>query len=200
MRYSLHHIISHVRTLLNYCPDCKPLIDVCDEPTLSINRMIATMLPTAARRVLLNASVTAIDTLRPLTGEVAWKTWPGGAIAFIPLPDDFLRLASIQMTGWQRPAQIITEESPEYEWQSSRFIGVRGNPQRPVAAIVRYPFGQVVELYSCADVTQTTIKRALYVPLPEVDADGYIDLPKGLFHDIADYTANLTRQIITENP
>ena len=212
MLYSLHEIISHVRVLLNYSPDCKPLIDVRDEPTLSINRIIATMLPTAAQQVLLTAPLAAIDTLRPLTGRLCWKQQPmtSGlqipmnpmnekhqlAMAFLPLPDDFLRLASIQLSNWQRPAHIISEESPEYDLQTSRFPGVRGNPQRPVAAIVRYSFGLVAELYSSFPGEDVTIRKALYVPQPHLDADRCIDLPKSLFHDIMQRTAEMVLEVI----
>lgn len=195
MLYSLHEIISHVRVLLNYSPECKSLIDVCDEPTFSINCLIATMLPTAAREVLLTAPIAAIDTLRPLSGKLCWKHLPGADMAFLPLPDDFLRLASIQLSDWQRPAHIISEESPEYDLQSSRFPGVRGNPQRPVAAIVRYPFGLVVELYSSFGGEDVTLRKALYVPEPHLDADHCIDLPKSLFHDIMQRTAGMVLEV-----
>ena len=195
MLYSLHHIISHVRVLLNYSPESRPLIDVHDEPTLSINHMIATMLPMAVRQVLLTAPLAAIDTLRPLSGKLSWKQRPGVGMAFMPLPDDFLRLASIQLSDWQRPAHIITEESPEYDLQSSRFPGVRGNPNRPVAAIVRYSFGLVAELYSSIGGENVTIRKALYVPEPHFDADHCIELPKTLFHDIMQRTAEMTSEV-----
>ena len=216
MLYPLHEIISHVRVLLSYSPDSKPLIDVRDEPTLSINRIIATMLPTAAQQVLLTAPLAAIDTLRPLVGKLSWKelSMTSGlqipmnvglqipmnmkhqlAMAFLPLPDDFLRLACIQLSDWQRPAHIITEESPEYDLQSSRFPGVRGNPQRPVAAIVRYSFGLVVELYSSFGGEDVTIRKALYVPQPHLDADRCIDLPKPLFRDIMQRTAGMVLEV-----
>ena len=209
MLYSLHQIITQVRVLLNYSPESRPLIDVRDEPTLSINRIIATMLPMAAEQVLLTAPLAAIDTLRPLSGKLCWKSLPMASglqipmntksqqcMAFLPLPDDFLRLASIQLSDWRRPAHIITEESPEYDLQSSRFPGVRGNPQRPVAAIVRYSFGLVVELYSSIASEEVTIRKALYVPRPQFDADRCIDLPKSLFHDIIQRTAALCRDIL----
>lgn len=195
MLYSLHHIISHVRVLLNYTPNYKPLIDMRDEPTLSVNRIIATMLPMAAQEALLAAPLANIDTLRPLTGRLSWRKQPGMGMAFLPLPDDFLRLASIQLSDWQRPARIITEESPEFDFQTSRFPGVRGNPHRPVAAIVRYAFGLVVELYSSHSAEEVTIRKALYVPQPHLDADHCIDLPKPLFHDIMQRTAEKVMEI-----
>ena len=102
MLYSLHQIITQVRVLLNYSPESRPLIDVRDEPTLSINRIIATMLPMAAEQVLLTAPLAAIDTLRPLSGKLCWKSLPMASrlqipmntksqqcMAFLPLPDYF---------------------------------------------------------------------------------------------------------------
>ena len=211
MLYSLHEIISHVRMLLNYSPESKPLIDVRDEPTLSINRIIATMLPMAAQEVLLTAPLAAIDTLRPLSGKLYWKQEPEEnmasglqismnakhqlAMAFLPLPDDFLRLATIQLSDWRRPAHIISEESPEYDLQSSRFPGVRGNPCRPVAAIVRYSFGLVVELYSSSSTEEVTIRKALYVPQPHFNADHCIDLPKSLFPTIMQRVAEMAIEV-----
>ena len=196
MKYSLKRILRDVRVVMDYNPDSRPLIEMGDAPTLAIDQIIQSRVLVAAKTVLEKAPLASIDTVKPLVGPVAWPTQAGIGMGYLVLPADFLRLAAIQMSDWLRPATIITEHSPEYAWQSSRFAGVRGNPQRPVAAIVRYSIGLVVELYASEAGPEVSLRRALYVPTPAFDIDLCVDLPKALYDDIISQCAILTQNII----
>ena len=184
MKYPLTQIMCDVRALLGHNPDNQPLIEVDDLRTLTFDEIIRQQMIPSVRMVLSKAPTERIDTCRPLRGAVGWKEQQGVGMAYMLLPDDFFRLLSVKMTDWHRPAQIITEDHPLYALQSSPFHGVRGNPDRPVAAVVRYPEGLVLELYSSSGGAGVTIQRALYVPQPHLTHDGYIDLPASLYDDI----------------
>ena len=98
--------------------------------------------------------------------------WKG----FIILPEDFMRLVSFRMSDWRRTVfEAMTENDPRYALQSSRFGGICGNPEKPVAAIVRRSEGKVLEFYSCRDNT-ASVAQATYVPTPRIDRDGGIDV------------------------
>lgn len=85
------------------------------------------------------------------------------------LPDDFFRPVCIKMKSWERPAKIITDDSVEYALQSSKWAGLRGNPEAPVAVLVKSSgsCGYRLELYSSKSNTDG-LEDFAYVPLPAV--------------------------------
>lgn len=192
MKYHIKHIMADVRARLGYNPDNQPLIEADDIETLRLDDIIRHQIIPAAQKVLLLAPPYLIDTAKPLHGALAWQGQEGVGMAYLWLPPDFLRLLSVRMTDWRRPAHIITEDDPLYTLQSSPFTGVRGNPDRPVAVVVRYPEGPVLELYSSTAGEGTTLQRALYVPRPHFDPCGLIDLPTALYDDIVKEISQLT--------
>ena len=107
----------------------------------------------------------------PITGGVAWHDAPGVGMGLLLLP----------------------AHDDEYQWQSSRFPGIRGNPQRPVAAIVSTPVGWAAELYSSMAGPDVTIAKALYQPVPRIQHDAIL-LPPLLYHDIIQRIALLVSQ------
>ena len=184
MKYTIDDIMKDVRARLGYNPDNLPLIEADDIETLRLDDIIRQQIVPAAQKVLLMAPPHLIDTAKPLRGALAWREQEGRGMAYLLLPADFLRLLSVRMTDWQRPAHIITETDPLYALQASPFQGVRGNPDRPVAVVVRYPEGLVLELYTSTAGVGTTLQRALYVPHPYITPDHLIDLPAALYDEI----------------
>lgn len=83
------------------------------------------------------------------------------------LPDDFLRLITLQMSDWSRPIQtLINEDSAEYRKQQNKYL--RGTWERPIGAIVhRMPYGDFLELYCCKS-NAATLRYGQYVPEPRV--------------------------------
>ena len=185
-------MMADVRARLGYNPDNQPLIEADDIETLRLDDIIRQHIIPAAQKVLMTAPPHLIDTAKPLQGALAWQEQEGVGMAYMLLPPDFLRLLSVRMTDWRRPACIITENAPLYALQASLFQGVRGNPDRPVAVVVRYPEGLVLELYSSAAGEGTTLQRALYVPCPHFTPDHLIDLPAALYNDIVEEVGQLT--------
>lgn len=68
----------------------------------------------------------------PLTdiGSSLTMTRTGDGAGMIRLPPDCLRVTEVTMQGWNRPALIVPEGSPEEETQLSPFT--RGKTERPV--------------------------------------------------------------------
>lgn len=104
----------------------------------------------------------------------------------ILLPADFLRLVAFRMSDWDcAVATAIQPASAAYMRQQSPHPGVRGNPRRPVCAIVPSARGPVLEFYSCAS-TSATITQALYVPQPSIDANDTIDIAPACYRPVID--------------
>lgn len=124
-------------------------------------------------RLTINDELSTGATGREQAKGVFWGDEGNG---YIILPEDFMRLICFRMSDWRRSVyEALTESDPRYALQSSKWKGVRGNPEKPVVAIVRRPEGKVLEFYSCGDST-ATVAHATYLPYPRIDKDGGIDI------------------------
>lgn len=87
------------------------------------------------------------------------------------VPNNFLRLITLQMGDWERPVQtLVNEDSAEYRKQTNRYL--RGTNTKPVVALVHqsgYPF---FELYSCTSNVEQ-LMYGQYVPEPTKFTDQY---------------------------
>ena len=192
MTYSVSQILHDVSVRLDL-DDCDQPLIAADTSARTVADIIISQVEWGARQVIEEAPLTKLGTGIPIRGSVAWRGSHGMGMAWLVLPDDFLRLLAIRMSDWQRDATIITADDERYQWQSSRFAAIRGNPQRPVAAIVTTPVGMAVELYSSSAGDGVTLAKALYLPVPRIH-HGTISLPPLLYPDIIDRIATLTRQ------
>lgn len=112
--------------------------------------------------------------------RISWEERSAGSyIGRLVLPKKLMRLMTVKMSDWTRPGKIITEDDAEYLWQSSDFAGVRGNPHRPIAAVVATDQGLTLELYSCSSEA-AKIERGTYICYPEVSANDTIKLAEKL--------------------
>ena len=183
MKYSLSQIISDTRVWIGHNHEDRQLIAIEDPYTLSLDELIRSKVEMAARAVLREAPTELLEPGLPVRTRLIWPGRPGKGMAMLPLPDDFLRLLSVRLSDWHRPARIITDDDPASRWQSSPFVGVRGNPARPVAVITANPAGRVAALYSSMAGPSVRLVQAQYVPSPHI-ADGFIRLPESLYHDM----------------
>lgn len=175
MVYKIQEIARDVRIAIDENKTSEQLIGDEDIDTLSLNEIVRSKIEESVRRVVTAAPVHLLDGGVPFGDAVYWRSKGSG---WILLPDDFLRLIIFKMSDWERPVyQPITAADPAYELQHSRYKGLRGNPQKPVVAIVCRAQGRVLELYSCKDRT-ATVEQAVYMPLPRVDCDGGIEIPE----------------------
>lgn len=119
---------------------------------------------------------------------LSFKQSGGLYVGEVQLPKDLMRLLMVRMSDWERGGKIIQETDEEYVWQCSRF-GVKGNPQRPIAAVVQNADGDLsMELYSCK--TSAATLSCTYIPLPYID-NGVIFMCKKLKESILYMTASL---------
>lgn len=181
MVYKVRHILRDVRIAIDENRRSEQLIADEDIDTLSLDEIIGSKIVEAARRVLTEAPVHLLEGGEPFGDAVYWRDKGGG---WILLPEDFMRLLIFRMSDWERPVyEPITAADPEYKVQFSRYKGLRGNPQKPVVAIVRRSEGLALELFSCKD-TSARVEQAEYLPLPRVDRDGGIEIPRRCYRSV----------------
>ncbi len=139
-----------------------------DDNQLELEELIAARAVDAVRSIHEAAPSDMLDdgdTL-PVTGIVTNQDGSG----YVPLPDDFMRLVIFQLATWNRPVVTpIADTDPRYPMQKSRFLGVRGGPDKPVCAITTGSAGKVLEFYSVVAGTSATVSKAKYLPLPKVE-------------------------------
>lgn len=105
--------------------------------------------------------------------------------AEVSLPEDFLRLVSVNMESWSRPAvRLILPEMAEWECQWSEEEGIAGCPERPRA----YLEGRVVRAVGIRNTSDMPVSiRSWRIPRP--DADGRFEYPAKLYAHLVDGVA-----------
>lgn len=175
MVYKIPDIARDVRIAIDENKTSGQLITDGDIDTLSLNDIVRSKIVESVRRVVTEAPAHLLDVGRPFGDAVFWRDKGSG---WILLPENFMRLLVFKMSDWERAVyEPITAADPRYQLQSSRYKGLRGNPQKPVVAIVSRPEGRALELFSCRD-SKATVEQAVYIPLPRVDRDGGIEIPE----------------------
>lgn len=195
MIYRTERIKADVRRAMDENMADSELIGEGDRETLELDALILSKIEEAARRVELEAPAHLLEEGHKF-GEDVFIDGEGRGWTF--LPDDFMRLISFRMSDWECTLYgTITPEDPLYEKQSSRYRGVRGNPQKPVCAIVNRPEGKALEFYSCRD-REAHAERATYLPYPKIDADGGIDICERCYDAVVNMTASLVLAVYGE--
>lgn len=191
MEYLVENIIKEVKVALDENVDSSALSGLGDVDTLKLDEIIESKVVDAARIIESNAPAHLLDSGRAFGESIGWDGQPGYGAGYIHLPDDFMRLVCFQMSDWDYAVTVaITEDSPQYQMQRSRFAGVRGNPQKPVVAITSQPIGLVLEFFSCYSGESAFIKKARYIPIPRIK-NGKIDICEKLKRAVVYYTAYL---------
>ena len=191
MEYNVSDIVREAKVALDENVDSTPLSGLGDIDTLTMEEIVESKVVAAARIIETNAPAHLLDSGRAFGESIGWDGQPGYGAGYIHLPDDFLRLVCFQMSDWDYAVTAaITEDSPLYQMQRSRFAGVRGNPQKPVVAITSQPIGLVLEFFSCYSGENAFIKKARYIPIPRI-RNHKIDLCEKLKPAIVYYTAYL---------
>lgn len=199
MLYHLSEILRDTRIHLDYNEWDLPLVRIRDSDTLTLNQVIKSKILPATREVLLEASPCDLAPGKPVPTQLLWPQGKGCGMAILPLPDDFLRMLTVRLSDWERPARVITDADPEYRWQASRFPGVRGNPSRPIAVITQDATGVVAELYASNRPGAVELSYAQYVPMPAI-IDQHITLPGRLYDAVIDRITALCTTTFSSNP
>jgi len=191
MEYNVSDIVQEAKVALDENVSSAALASLGDVDTLTLDEIIESKVADAARIVENSASASLLDSGKAFGESIGWDGQPGYGAGYIHLPDDFMRLVCFQMSDWDYAVALaITEDSPQYQMQRSRFAGVRGNPQKPVVAITSQPIGLVLEFFSCYSGENAFIKKARYIPIPRIK-NGKIELCEKLKRAVVYYSAYL---------
>lgn len=196
MLYDVSDLKKEIRVAMDENVDNASESIMNDNGTLSLDVLIESKIEDSARMVVEEAPLSLLGAGVPFSRSVSWFGDKGKSGGFILLPDDFLRLVAFQMSDWERAVhQAIDVLHPLYRLQSSRYGGLRGNPERPVAAIVNKGIGLALEFYSCIGGEGVTIKQATYIPEPKIQA-GKIGMSHKIKRAVVCCTAALTAETL----
>lgn len=194
--YSVNDLIRETRVAIDRNNNSQPLAALGDIDTLTVDEIIASKVEDAARLVHEGAAHYLLDAGKAFGESVEWESEPGYGAGKVNLPNDFLRLVTFRMSDWSYPVtDAITEDDAVYPMQASRYAGVRGNPERPVVAIVHDAGRQVLEFYSCSAGPGVRVHSARYIPIPTVE-NGEISLCPKLERATVYRLASMTCAII----
>jgi hypothetical protein len=165
---------------------------MADSDTLNIGHIILSHLLTAIRTAEKDAPLELLGTGIPFGKSVSWYGQPGKSGGYILLPRDFLRLVVFQMSDWAYPlTELISPSDDLYALQGSRYPGIRGCPQKPVAALTNTSVGMTLEFWSCEEGAGASIKQASYLPEPQI-VDGKVRIPEDIKRAVVYYAAYLS--------
>lgn len=188
MFYSITEIQKDVRQNIDRNQNNAPLIELGDVDTLSVDEIIQGHILDGIKAVYHLAPVQLLDSGNNLSGEIYWQKNNSGRLI---LPEDFFRLIVFKMSDWERGVySTITETSPLYMYQSSRYSGIRGNYQNPIVAIIKRPEGNILEFYSSKN-EDATIEQCVYLPYPRVYSGG-VDICERCYRSIIYMISGLT--------
>jgi hypothetical protein len=186
--YAVSELVKEVKVLLDRNQESAGLLTPTDSDTLSQGELIQSKIVDAARIILKDAPASMLDGKTFDGLNTAWAETNGAYVGTVYLPSDMIRLLNVKASDWNRSAEIITEEDDAYKIQCSRF-GVRGNPERPIAALIHNSGNRYLELFTSKSNTATV--SLTYVGMPFI-SDGNIDLPETLKDSIVYMAGYLT--------
>ena len=171
--YAVSDLVKEVKVLLDRNQESAGLLAPSDSDTLSQAELIESKIVDAARIILSDAPDDMVEGTS-CTNAVTWTDSNGYYVGEMVLPADMLRILSVKAEGWNRPAEIISESDDSYKYQNCKY-GVRGNPERPIAAIVHTANGKSIELYTSKKNDATL--AFIYVKLPSLPNRKSVCLP-----------------------
>lgn len=175
--YAVSDLVKEVKVLLDRNQESVGLLAPSDSDTLSQAELIESKIVDAARIILSDAPEDMVEGTS-CKNSVTWTDIKDGYyVGKMVLPTDILRILSVKANGWNRPAEIISESDDAYKYQNCKY-GVRGNPERPIAAIVHTDNGKSIELYTSKK--QDATLAFIYVKVPSISTEQKISLPSVL--------------------
>lgn len=137
---------------------------VADPDQLQLDELIRSKIVDAVRYIHQVAPSHRID---GVTASATATISQSGKVT-IPLPADFMRIVIFKMTGWTRPiTDPISDTSPLYAMQHSKYTGIKGGSEKPVAAITSVAGQKVLEGFSSP--AGDSIEKLVYLPVPKIE-------------------------------
>lgn len=147
---------------------------------------VESLLPTVGAKLIVEASLEMLEGGSDEEVEAEYRQMPCGMLAAeVSLPEDLLRLVSVKMESWSRPAvRLILPGMAEWECQWSEEEGIAGCPERPRA----YLEGHVLRAVGIRGAQEMPVSiRSWRIPRP--DADGRFEYPAKLYAHLVDRMA-----------
>ena len=188
VEYAVSDLVKEVKVLLDRNQESAGLLAPSDSDTLSQAELIESKIVDAARIILSDAPEDMVEGTS-CTNAVTWTNSNGYYVGNMVLPTDMLRIITVKAEGWNSPAEILSESDDAYKYQNCKY-GVRGNPERPIAAIVHTANGKSIELYTSKK--QDATLAFIYVQVPSITAEQKISLPSVLKDSILYMAGYLT--------
>ncbi len=169
--YAVSDLVKEVKVILDRNQETAEMIPG-DTDTLSQGQIIRSVIADAAKTIEELAPISKLGNINKVSAQATWAKDYGAYVGQLPLPSNMLRLVNIKVSGWKRPGTIVSESDDEYLYQQNQYV--RGNPQRPIAALTHVGGVRVLELYTSDN--NNAIADLSYVSEPEIDASGNIEL------------------------
>lgn len=144
------------------------------ESGASLRRRAREEVERCAAEAVLTAPLGQVGHLKSMAGVSLTIGSDGRGV--IPLPDDFLRLYSVRLSGWERDiSEILPHDHWMRKWQCRNRHPLRGSRENPRAFYSRGDDGGVcVELFEAK--AGDTIAEGWYAPRPIITEADAIDL------------------------
>lgn len=176
MTIDLDKITADVAIILGepLLPDCEPE----EGPYPSLSERVRLSAPSVLGEIMECA---------PKGSLSEWKSMKGCRIeadisgrGTLILPDDFLMLGSLRLTGWKRPVEELSSlQGSAGDKLSSAWKGIRGSYERPFAFLSTGGGKPSLVLSPCDD--GSVIEDGWYMPRPAFDSSGEIFIPDRLY-------------------
>lgn len=184
-----------VRICLDQNMTSEQLLQDDDVDTLALDDIVRSKILEAVVRVHSNAPTYLLEEGHNFGDAVFWGDLESG---WVLLPQDFMRLIVFEMSDWERAVFLaISPTDPEYALQRQRIKALRGTAQKPVCVITSRPEGRALEFYSCK-TKEAYVRRGAYLPYPEIDKDGGIDICERCYTAVIYAAAALTALTLGE--
>jgi hypothetical protein len=173
---ALDELVREVRVGLDENAEQIPYMHGQYGENLELDELIKAKIVEAARDIVEKAPVESLDPV-PMDTSATPSEYGG----VLTVPEDFLRLVSLKMVGWNRSITILASEGSDIELMQ-RNAYTRGTKLKPVGVLSRNSAGKrIIEYFGASD----TVEKALYIALPSI-----------VFRDGIDFIAvsNLLRQ------
>lgn len=187
LRVAVNELVKEVRITLDENAEQGAYLQG-NADNLELDEIIRSKLPEAARYV---TEQSPLEQLEPIEMPAEVTVAEGGG--FIALPEDFLRLVSLKMEGWNRSVTLLAGEDSDIGiMQRNRFV--RGTRTKPVGVLIHDPYGnKTIEYFGKAD----RVEKALYMPEPKIvkeEGTDVLPISRLLRKDIVRRTAGLVLQ------
>ena len=198
MQYPVTDIVEQVKIILDQNQQENSIIDTEDN-TLELDEVIRQKILHAARLLLETSDVSAIDCGKTSSlnlEEIDGVSWGELSAWKALLPSDYLRLLTLKMSDWKRGVHAtIPVESAEYSQLQSGFIGITGNPERPVVAEGQHIGtldNAVVQWRELEAYTSATgeCSEFRYCPIPMIDQNDCLEFPERLMRHLVYQTGS----------